>query len=437
MNNEIGKVVLLNIINKILMGDERKCVSQSYIWNALAGIINASQSAIIMIVIMQTNKVTDAGIYVIAFAIANLMLIIGKYNIRIYQITDYNNSSDLGAYVGARLTSCSFMLMISLAYVICASSFNSYAMEKSIIVLVMCVMKAIEAAEDVFHGFYQKNNRLDVAGRAFTIRTIFVIMFYSIAYLMTQNLLVSTIIATVISGILAFIFVAATIENFGGFKFNFHWKDQKKLFKDCFSLFVGSYMSFYIINAPRYAIDANLSDEAQAYYGIIAMPIFVVALLSSFLYQPIITDIVKDWYEKRYSEMNRKIKRQSIVIFGVTLICLAIAYYWGVPILSFVFNYNISQYFVDLLILLCGGGILAFGGFLSSIATIIRQQNKIVWCYFICFLLSVLVFNPVIQNYGIRGATITYFMITFLLMMLLLGVFAFGYRYERNAANKK
>ena len=56
----------------------------------------------------------------------------------------------------------------------------------------------------------------------------------------------------------------------------------KSLMIKCFPLFAGAFLSFYIGNAPKYAIDAVMTDAELASYGFIAMPVFVVGLLNNF-----------------------------------------------------------------------------------------------------------------------------------------------------------
>lgn len=50
--------------------------------------LNSFQSVLILMVISRIDPVTDAGVFTIAFAIGNLMLTIGQYGIRQFQVSD-------------------------------------------------------------------------------------------------------------------------------------------------------------------------------------------------------------------------------------------------------------------------------------------------------------------------------------------------------------
>ena len=65
-------------------------IKASYFWNTLAGLLNAGQSVVILMVISRINGLEDAGIFSIANAIASLMLTVGNFGMRNYQVTDIN-----------------------------------------------------------------------------------------------------------------------------------------------------------------------------------------------------------------------------------------------------------------------------------------------------------------------------------------------------------
>ena len=59
-----------------------------YIWNTLATALNSGQTFIILFFISQSGDHTDAGVFTIAYALANLAIMIGRYGVRQYQVSD-------------------------------------------------------------------------------------------------------------------------------------------------------------------------------------------------------------------------------------------------------------------------------------------------------------------------------------------------------------
>ena len=73
---------------KAFLYNTKDAQKTAYIWNTWAAMLNSFQSVLILMVISRIDPVTDAGVFTIAFAIGNLMLTIGQYGIRQFQVSD-------------------------------------------------------------------------------------------------------------------------------------------------------------------------------------------------------------------------------------------------------------------------------------------------------------------------------------------------------------
>lgn len=183
---------------------------------------------------------------------------------------------------------------------------------------------------------------------------------------------------------------------------------MRLLLKLCFPLFAGAFLSFYIGNAPKYAIDATLSDDLQACYGFIAMPVFVIGLLNSFIFNPMLYKLTRLWNSGKVKKFVIQTILQSGIVFLITIICIGGAYLLGIPVLSWLYNTDLSPYKTELLILLLGGGFLGLSGLLSAFITIIRCQKWIMWGYLFIAILAFIFSNPIVKMYRMLGAAILY-----------------------------
>ena len=104
----------------------------AYIWNTWAAMLNSFQSVLILMVISRIDPVTDAGVFTIAFAIGNLMLTIGQYGIRQFQVSDVQEKYSFREYVGARIITSSLMVIVSFFYVGLHYWSGSYGLEKAL-----------------------------------------------------------------------------------------------------------------------------------------------------------------------------------------------------------------------------------------------------------------------------------------------------------------
>lgn len=381
----------------------------SFVWNMAGSMLLAFQSVIMLVVLTRVLGLADAGVFTIAYANANLFLTIGKYGMRNFQVSDVNGQFTFYEYFLSRIITVSLMIIISVVYVIYVGNKNGYNIEKSLVIIWMSLFKVVDAFEDIFHGLYQQKGRLDVAGKAMTLRLGVTIVFFSLGLLILKNLLVVLIFATFITGFLLIVFIRLSYKPFEEvIEKTYSIYNVLEMIKICFPLFLGSFLSFYIGNAPKYAIDSVLNDELQACYGFIAMPVFVIGLLNNFIFNPMIYRMSMLWDRGKKKEFIKKFFIQIMIIIGITSVCIVGAFLFGIPILSILYNTDLSSFKSELLILLLGGGFLALSGLLVTVITIIRFHNSLMFGYMIVSILAYVLSKAVVRRYSISGAAALY-----------------------------
>ena len=186
---------MVKYIDRFIFNNDKNIKSQSIIWNIIASLLNAIISAYLLLIVTRFIGVKAGGIFVIASTIAYQMLTIGNYGMRNYQATDTLKKFSFSEYLNSRFITSIFMIIASFIIIL----YNGYTTEKSLIVLFFILFKWVDAIEDVYHGLYQQNNRLDVACRAQSLRYIISLIFFTIIIILTKNLLVSCIIGFIFS----------------------------------------------------------------------------------------------------------------------------------------------------------------------------------------------------------------------------------------------
>lgn len=391
----------------------------NFVWNAVAGIINASEAVILLAVITRTNGIYDAGILTIAFAVANLLSTVGKFGIRNYQVTDVDGRFGFETYLGARIVTVCLMMLASFCYILYGYIFKEYAWDKAGIIFFMCMVYAVEAFEDVFAGQYQRIGRLDMGGKIFTVRWALILSLFSMLLVFTHNLFYTSLISMLISILCCIVLLCITYRRVVVKKICISFIGTKKLLWYCSPLFGAAFLQFYLINAPKYAIDTYLTEEIQACYGFVAMPVFVIGLLNSFIYQPQLVRMAIQWREHDYYSLKRGIWKQIYIITAITIVCLIGAYAFGVPVLSWLYHTDLFNYKTELLVLMLGGGFLAVVGLFCVILTIIRRHKWILYCYAIVSLMAILTVGQVVKIYGSKGAAMAYTILIAILMFIL------------------
>ena len=383
-------------------------VRDSYLWNVLSASIYAMQSAIVLIVITHTVGLEDAGIFSIAYAIASLMYYIGEYGVRKYQVSDINEEMSFTDYHSHRIVACAIAVIVSLMYAANGFLRLGYTPVKAYIVIAICLCKVIEAYSEVYFGRFQQVGRLDVSAKTNFYRITFGVIACIIALIITKDLavsmtvwLIASVIALLTSNILVY-------RDFCEIKLIFDRRQIFRIFKDCFPLFAGYFLMLYVSNAPKYAIDACMSDSDQAMYNFIFMPVFAIGMFANFIFNPILVKLAHRWDENRIGVFTKIVVRQIFVIAGITLLAIAVALTIGPPILGLLFNADLSGYKTDLAILMVGGGMLALVNFYAVVVTVMRYQKHLIAGYVALAVLAGVMSDRVVETYGIRGATVLY-----------------------------
>lgn len=415
---------------------ENEIVRKSYIWYSIGGLLNAGQSALLLMVISRTNKPEDAGIYSIGYAIACLAITVGNFGVRNYQSTDINHKYTFSNYLSYRVMTDTLMLILILFYIFRGFLCLDYSIEKCVDILLLGILKIIDSIEDVFHGMYQNRGRLDIAGICMSLRLFLTLSGFSIALVITKCLYVSALIAIFVSLVFFVISTKSLLNKFEKeIRIKLFDNSNCKICIECISLFIGSFLSIYIANAPKYAIDELCSEIEQANFNYIFMPVYVVSVINSFIYQPVLTKMASYYGNGDIRLFLKLFFKQIFGIIVLVALVLVGGYFWGIPVLNIFYNTELQEYKKALIILLIGSGFLATSGYISAIITILRKQNWLLWGYGMSAFLALLFSKEMVMLFGVDGAAFLYLGIMVIQIIIFIFLFVIIFNKEKKKLN--
>ena len=406
----------------------------SYMWNMIQSMLISVQSVILLMVINRTNTLSDAGVFSIAYAVASLMYYLGEYGVRKFQVTDVNEQASFSDYYTHRVITCTITALASIIYAAVGMIRGQYYTEKALIILIVCLVKDLEAYCDVYFARFQQKGRLDAAAKASTYRIVLPLLFCMASLILTHNMIISMCVwlaATVFALMTSFVLIA---PEFGTAEFVLNKPKLLMITRECLPLFLGNFLLLYVGNAPKYAIDACMSNEDQACYNFIFMPVFVIGLLANFVFNPILMELAREWNDGNYKRFYALVKRQTAVISGITLLAIIVALTIGCPVLGILFHADLSGYRMHLTVLMLGGGLLAFVNFLAVIVTVLRGQKKLIIGYLVSALTAGLFSTTVVKTYGLWGACVLYTSLMVIVTVIFAVIFAVCARSARKTA---
>lgn len=391
----------------------------AYIWNTVSAMENSFQTMGLLLVITRLHNMEDSAVFSIAYAVGNLWIALGKYGIRHFQVTDVREKYSYGTYLKMRYFSCFFMLSASLVYT-CAGRAGGYSWYKAACVMLACLIKLVDAFEDVLHGRLQQKEKLHIAGKVLSLRLFLYIGAFVLLYVITENLLITLLISFLFTLVLAVYLNGLVREELETDKEERQEKGRvRELMLECLPLCVSFFLNTYLFNAPKYLIDELVSDEVQSCFNVIFMPVFVISLLSNFIFQPMLHKSAVLWEKKEYKKFHRIIFRQTAIIFALTLLADAGGWFLGVPVLGWIFDVKLDSYRLLLVLLISSGGISAYINFMHMVLTTLRKQNILLISYLFTAAAMLFIGGYFMRRFGLLILTLTFLGLLLLLAAVL------------------
>ncbi|WP_162610464.1 lipopolysaccharide biosynthesis protein [Faecalitalea cylindroides] len=396
-------------------------LKKDYFWNTLGTSLFSFNSLFFMIIVTRFNSLSDAGIFSFAYATAGIINYFALYSGRTYQISNTNEKFTGSLYIVTRYLTAFFALLISIVFVV----INGYPLNKAIIILLLCIVKCLEAVSDVYYGILQGHSKLYIAGKSMTYKSLISVIGFIIIDLLTRNLIVSCFYLLIVN---IAVLILYDIRNTS--KFMHIVKDFKKS-SIILLLRVSSYTFLFtltvtvIMNLPRYFIDFFLNDSDQAIYGIISMPATFVMLFSQFILQPSLVSLSNHYKRKEKRNFNKVVFKISSLILVSMVVILPVAYILGVPVLEFVYGVELSEYTFLLLLVILGSAFYAVSNVLLNSLIVVHCNKEQLYVQVFILIISLVICYFLVNYLGINGGLLSYFSILALQFI----VYVFFYRF--------
>lgn len=416
------------LVHWVLVVDNDKIMRRSTVWNLISSIINAAYSAILMFFIGRIIGMDEVGVFSLASAYAYQCLSIGVFGVRNVQASDVKKEYTFSDYFFLRIVSGIAMYALLLYY----TFFQGYSFDKMSIIFVFGVFKSIEAIEDLYHGEYQRYDRLDIGCILQATRYIISLLFFIVLLMISKDLTLSFLISTILTSLLCYMQNSVVIKEFVKDKLKFSYEKVKELFLICLPICLSNSVSTYIVNLPKYAIDGMSNDLMQSHYGILILPVVTINLLSAVIYRPVVNRLSRDYYANDYKAFFKEIIRQCVMILILTIIIIVGGYIIGLRLLGIIYGTNLMEYMHSFIVMLIGGGINTITAFLMIVLTVQRAQNHLLLAYLLTLVIGLPIATPLVVNMGIMGAAILYLVLSFCMTILFVGLISYAYRKRKS-----
>lgn len=390
---------------------------RDFFWNTLGSVMNACTSLFFLITVTRLNGETDAGIFTFAFSTACLIQVVGTYAGRAYHVTNADKNISEQDFIFQRILNCALMIICMIGFLL----IKDYSMHKALIITLLVVFKMIEAYSETIYAIIQRNNELSKVGFSLFVKGALGLLCFIIVDYITKNMVYAVMTLIIVNLTMLLFYDCKNIKGYEKTKFEF--MKIKGLFISGFFAFIFAFLTQYVINAPKYAIDNFMNSHAQMIFGIIIMPATLIILCSQFLIQPFLLQLAKLLKENKLHEFRIRVFRISLSVLAIGIVSVIGAYLIGIPCLELVYATSLDGTVNSLVIIIIGATFYGVSYILSTAMVAMRKTFVQAIMYGISAIFALFISNYLVDYYGVFGASLSYVVTMFILTLQYIIVF--------------
>lgn len=348
--------------------------SKGLIWNAVGSAIESFLSLLYTLAVTRINGIDAAGIVSVCLSVSFIARTISLLGNRTYEVSDLTTDDDV--YYSLKIFASKAAVV--LAMIICLAF--RYSFEKTFLILVLMCSRIIESFSDTIYAVFQKNERLDLVGKSYTLKNALAFTSFTAVDLLTKNIYISSIFILIATVVVYFMYDKRFLKNFK--------KLERQSFPAVSGLFnrMSSFIAFVFItilisNVPRLIADLFYSETEMGFFSIIFMIPSIMVLFGQFVIQPFLTQMTADANSGKNEAVNKTLLKMVAATTVVAALGAAAAWFLGVPVLSAVFGNDFSGYQGAMTLAVISGAFIVISTIFSTVLTVYKENRIQLFLY--------------------------------------------------------
>lgn len=390
--------------------------TRDFVWNSIGSGTWSMVFPVVTMVSTQLVGVERAGMISMAFVVGLLLMFLGNFGVRTFQVSDTKMEHSFKDYQANRWVTCILMLLVGWIY----CSVRGYSDEMFNISMAVILYRFVDALADVYEGRLQQVDKLYLAGMSQTLRSALVLIVFSVALLITRNATIACYAMAIVAAATFVLFTWPLTLMEAPPSSPFSFSSFVELFKVCAPLFLALFLFNVIENMPKFVMEGTLPYDNQLYYNAIYFPAQMILIVSQLVYKPLLLRMAGVWQDaSKRMKFNMLLVGIFLVIAVITAISCGIVAWIGIPVMSFLYGIDFRQFRGLLFLMLITGGITAAIDFIYQVITIMRRQKDVTVLYLVTFGFSLFIPYLLIHYAELEGAVLSYVIIESILFVLL------------------
>lgn len=397
------------------MGEKKLSMQSSVIWNSAGSIFYLGCQWLMTVLVVRLSGIEAAGTFSLAMSVSNIWYCLAVYGMRNYQVSDTLDRYQTGTYIFSRLITGGAALIGCFLY----TFIISYDPYQKICILLYFIFKNSEAFFDVYAGVFQKNWRLDYAGKSMVLRGILSLGSFVLVLKFTGNIMLTFGVMAVLCMGAVILYDIPAAKKLTDIKLITNAAKVKNLLKECFPLVVYTLMSSAIGTIPRLYMERLLGSYELGIYGSVATPTLIIQMGATYVFNPFVTLFAERYNRKEKEKFLSALKKciAAVVVIAVAgIIGGRLLGVWGLQLL---YGEEVARHFDLLIPLIICTVLTAFSWLLCGVLTAVREFRGLIAGNLLAVIASAAL-SPVFEkNLGMQGASLALALSTIIEILIL------------------
>lgn len=406
------------------MSQKKLSIQSSVLWNSIGSICYLGCQWLLTVLVVKLSGIPDAGTLTLAMTVCNIWYCIAVYGMRNFQVSDANDQYTNGTYIFSRILTCSGAFLGCLIYTLCMP----YEPQEKLCILFYFLYKTSEALFDVYAGIFQKQWRLDYAGKSMILRGILTITGFSLLLVTTHNIVLTIGVMALLCLGAVFLYDIPTAKKLTDIRLDTRRRPVFELLRECLPLVIYTLFSSSIASIPRLFMERILGQYYLGIYGSVATPTLIVQMGATYVFNPFITLFAERYHQKDRKGFLSALWKCVLAVFAIAVAAVLAGKFLGVWGLTLLLDEEVASYSALLIPLILCTILTAYAWLLCGILTAIREFRGLILGNLAAVLAS-FVLSPYLEQvcfqtkgalFGMQGASFALMLSTLIEILVLL-----------------
>ena len=405
---------------------------QNHLWVFFSTLIAAPFMSVLILITTRFVGLESAGMIQYAAAVTNIFIVLVVFSANQIQMVDVREEFRFREYLGFRTVTAVLASFAMAIYLIVAQP----DLYETLVILLYYFILLVDAYGNVFMTDFHQKGMIRIMGRTRASGFATALLAFFLTIYITRDVTVSLLAAGILLFIIYVLWIWLYREHFGAIRVKIDFSAIKRLCIAAFPILVLTFLMTYLGYAPSLYLGSFDTFEIVAIYAILVTPAALyLILLHMLLFGAPLPQTSEAYASGQLRRFSRRIHFLLLLVAGLAIPFLAVTYFLGIPLLSWLYSTDLSPYIRPLMLVSAGGIFTTAVPVVGMALVIMRRQKAYMYSYIAIGAAMGPLVGVLVWQYGLDGAAVSNLVVFAPLTVLVYIVFRQALRREMSGTS--